>query len=266
MRQKAPVVYLPHGGGPLPLLRDPSHAELVRFLESLPSRLGQPQAIIMISAHWEEPVATVCRDENPQMLFDYYGFPPESYEYNYPAPGHRGLADKLQALLSDAGIPCSGVDGRGFDHGMFVPMMLMYPDAMIPCVQLSLVKGLDPLSHLQLGEALQTLREENVLIIGSGMSFHNLRAISSGNHKQLTTASDEFHYWLTDSVCGEGTPEARKSALQGWEQAPWARFAHPREEHLLPLHVSLGAAGHEKAELLFNSPLMGHKVAGFGWF
>jgi 4,5-DOPA dioxygenase extradiol len=266
MGQPAPVMYLPHGGGPMPLLGDPSHAGLVDFLRKLPGRFAPPKAVVLVSAHWEAPLPSVCQDAAPALLFDYYGFPPETYGYEYPAPGDPALAGELGTMLENAGITGQTVSGRGFDHGMFVPMMLMYPRADMPCVQLSLVKGLDPEVHLELGEALAKLREQGVAIIGSGMSFHNLRAISSGEHPQLRTASDEFHEWLKDSVCYGGADRDRRQALASWEQAPWARFAHPREEHLLPLHVCAGAAGYAPAELIYDSPLMGHRVAGFGWF
>jgi 4,5-DOPA dioxygenase extradiol len=266
MPDLAPVMYLPHGGGPMPLLGDPSHGDLMDFLRHLPAQLNSPRAVLLVSAHWEAPAPAVCTDAAPALLFDYYGFPPETYEYRYPAPGDPMLARQVAERLRSAGISCTEVADRGFDHGMFVPMMLMYPQAEMPCVQLSLVKGLDAEQHLQLGEALAGLREQGVAIIGSGMSFHNLRAIGSGVHPQLRTASDEFHHWLTSSMQAGTGREQRRQRLAEWEQAPWARFAHPREEHLLPLHVCAGAAGYQDAELIYDSPLMGHRVAGFGWF
>ena len=262
----APVLYLPHGGGPMPLLGDASHADLVRFLKVLPERFAKPRGVVLVSAHWEASLPTVYLDAAPQLLFDYYGFPPDTYEYHYPAPGDPELAETIQGLLAVHGIANSGIEGRGFDHGMFVPMMLLWPDADIPCVQLSLVKGLDPERHLQLGEALQDLRRKNIAIIGSGMSFHNLQALFTGEHAQYRSASDDFNTWLLATMHDESDSERRRQALCEWEQAPWARFCHPREEHLLPLHVCAGAAGCAPAEVIYNAPLMGHNVSGYGWF
>lgn len=262
----APVLYLPHGGGPMPLLGDPSHADLVRFLKDLPGRFAKPKGIVLISAHWEAEVPSVYQDASPSLLFDYYGFPPETYEYHYPAPGDPVLAETIQGLLAHHGISSSGVEGRGFDHGMFVPLMLLWPEADIPCVQLSLIKGLNPEHHVKLGEALQDLRRDNIAIIGSGMSFHNLQALFTGDHAQYRSASDDFDAWLLHTMRDDIGAEARRKALVEWEQAPWARFCHPREEHLLPLHVCAGAAGCSTAEVLYNAPLMGHRVSGFGWF
>jgi 4,5-DOPA dioxygenase extradiol len=266
MSALAPVIYLPHGGGPMPLLGDPSHADLIRFLQTLPERFARPRAVVLVSAHWEAPLPSVYLDEAPSLLFDYYGFPPQTYEYRYPAPGDPELAETIQGLLAIEGISSSAVEGRGFDHGMFVPMMLLWPEADMPCVQLSLIKGLDPERHLQLGEALQELRRRNVAIIGSGMSFHNLQALFAQDQSQLRQASADFNQWLIHTMSGEADDEARRAALAAWEGAPWARFSHPREEHLLPLHVCAGAAACARAEVIYNAPLMGHNVSGFGWF
>ncbi|CAG0910184.1 unnamed protein product, partial [Cyprideis torosa] len=172
---KAPVVYIPHGGGPLPLLDDPAHAELSLFLRGLPSMLGTIKAILVISAHWEEPVATVMTGEAPGMLFDYFGFPAESYKYKYSAPGAPELAEQVARLIHETGLTVAMDSSRDFDHGLFVPLMLMYPRADIPTFQLSLSVNLDPAYHYRLGESLQALRHQGVLILGSGLSFHNLK-------------------------------------------------------------------------------------------
>jgi 4,5-DOPA dioxygenase extradiol len=262
----APVFYIPHGGGPMPLLGDPSHASLIAFLQKLPQRFHPPQAIVLISAHWEEAQPAVYSGEQHSLLFDYYGFPPETYKYRYDAPGAPAIAEHIAALLADAGLPCKRESERGFDHGTFVPMLLIDPPARIPCLQLSLLKGLDPLAHVRLGVALQALRNEDVVIIGSGMSFHNLQAVWAGDQPQLRAASDEFHQWLLATLAAESlTPEQRLAALANWQQAPYARFCHPRAEHLLPLHVCAGIAGGSRAEVVFDEVLMNHKVAGFGW-
>jgi len=266
METLAPVLYLPHGGGPMPLLDDPAQAGLTRFLKNLPQTFTTPDAIVLISAHWEAPQPAVSADANPGLLFDYYGFPSQCYRFTWPAPGSPRLASRIAALLEDAGIPGMQNIERGFDHGVFVPMLLMYPEADIPCVQLSLIEGLDAESHVQLGLALRSLRSENVAIIGSGMSFHNMRALFAGEREDLRKASDEFSDWLVQAMTDPTIENVeRMGSMVKWRQAPYAQFCHPREEHLLPLHVCLGVAGGEKAVLLFDEPLMGHRVAGFGW-
>jgi 4,5-DOPA dioxygenase extradiol len=262
----APVLYLPHGGGPMPLLDDPAYAGLIRFLKNLPQTFATPDAIVLVSAHWEALQPTVSAAANPALLFDYSGFPPQSYRFTWPAPGSPLLASRIAALLKDAGIPGTQNTERGFDHGVFVPMLLMYPEANIPCVQLSLIEGLDAASHVQLGLALRSLRSENIVIIGSGMSFHNMRALFAGERADFRQASDAYADWLVQTMTDSALDnEERMGSLVKWRQAPYAQFCHPREEHLLPLHVCLGAAGGEKAALLFDEPLMGHRVTGFGW-
>ena len=264
--QTARIYYIPHGGGPMPLLDDPAHAGLIRFLLSMPGQLDKPDAIVLISAHWEETQPTVYAGAHHGMLFDYYGFPPETYKYSYPAPGAPALAQRIAALLQAANLPCVMETARGFDHGTFVPMLLMDPQARIPCIQLSLLKGLDAPAHLRLGLALQELRKQNIVIIGSGMSFHNLQVLFAGQQPELRAASDQFHNWLLTTVGKSGlSPEERLAALANWPEAPYGRFCHPRAEHLLPLHVCAGIAGGAAAEVVFDEVLMNHKVAGFRW-
>lgn len=251
----------------MPLVGDPSHEGLIRFLKALPSSLKtRPEAVVLISAHWEEAVPTVYAGTQHPMLFDYYGFPPETYQYRYPAAGSPKLAQRIHALLQKLHAPCGQDTERGFDHGTFVPMLLIDPEAAIPCIQLSLLKGLSALAHVQLGQALRELREENILIIGSGMSFHNLQAVWAGPQPQLRAASDEFHKWLLFTMSSPALlPQQRLNALVHWAEAPYAKFAHPRAEHLLPLHICAGIAGGAAAEVIFDEVLMHHKVAGFAW-
>jgi 4,5-DOPA dioxygenase extradiol len=263
-----PVLFLPHGGGPLPLLGDPSHTALTRFMQEIPARLGRPRAILVISAHWECPRPAVTAAPAPALIYDYYGFPPESYQLRYPAPGDPHLAARVAALLGEAGIAAEGDPERGFDHGLFVPLLLMYPQADIPCVQLSLLSSLSPEQHLRLGEALQPLREEGVLILGSGLSFHNLRAFFSTPTAAQVADSLAFDQWLRDTLTSEAlSPAQRRRRLLDWQQAPAARFCHPREEHLLPLHVCAGAAAasNQSPAVVFNDRLMGMWTSGFLW-
>jgi len=261
----APVLYLPHGGGPMPLMNDPAHAALIAFLRAIGTRYPKPAAIVLISGHWEARVPALNAAAQPALLFDYYGFPPETYQITYPAPGKPELAMHIAELLRAGGFASELVRDRGYDHGVFVPLKLVYPDADVPIVQLSLIKGLDAAQHIALGRCLSPLREQDVAIVGSGMSFHNLQAIFAGERADLRAASDRFDQWLRDTVTDPALSEtARSEALAQWQQAPYARFCHPREEHLIPLHVCYGAAN-APGRVLFNEALMGHKVSGFGW-
>ena len=263
--QLAPVLYIPHGGGPLPLFAHAGHEALVRFLRAIPAELGTPEAILLISAHWEATVPTVTGGAQPNLLFDYYNFPTEAYQIEYPAPGHPQLAGKIQQLLGDSGVTAEIDTRRGFDHGLFVPLKLMYPEATIPCVQLSLMQGLDPAAHIRIGKALAGLRTENILTIGSGFSFHNMKAFSFSDSPVPDEKNDRFDRWLQD-ICTHPThaPEAREAKLVAWDQAEHARYCHPREEHLLPLHVCCGMAG-TPARVVFNDFILGKRATAFLW-
>lgn len=259
-----PIVYLPHGGGPLPLLNDPSHQSLTQFLRSL-GQLPKPEVILVISAHWEAPTAQFTGGQAPPLIFDYSGFPPESYEYRYPAAGAPERVQAWVERLHSAHIVAASVE-RGWDHGSFVPLLLSHPAAAIPVVQLSLLRGLDPAAHIALGAALAPLREEGVLILGSGLSFHNMAAFFQPSQDALAR-SQAFDDWLFDALCTEGLSHTERCArLINWQSAPHARFCHPREEHLLPLHVCLGAAqANSQAQRSYSDYLMGVKVSGFSW-
>ncbi|MCF7826735.1 MAG: dioxygenase [Candidatus Marinimicrobia bacterium] len=263
----SPILYLPHGGGPLPLLADPGHTELISFLNSIRVNLGEPRAILVVSAHWEEAVPSIQSAERPEMLYDYYGFPPETYQITYPAPGHPELAEQIQAELWKAGIKSNLNPERGFDHGLFVPLKIIFPEARIPCFQISLIQGLDPAQHIALGRALYFLRSQNVLIVGSGMSFHNMQAFFKGGLTD-NRPDVEFDQWLVKTCCSDLLSTAeRDHELINWSQAPAARYCHPREEHLLPLHVCYGAAGSNAppAELVFNGEVLGARVSALLW-
>jgi len=260
---RMPVVFVPHGGGPWPFvdLGMGDRAELddlaayLRSVRSLPKT--PPRALLVVSAHWEERVPTVMTSPNPPLLYDYYGFPPESYHLTWPAPGEPRLAVRVRELLHAAGFE-TGVDAeRGFDHGTFVPLKLTYPEADVPTLQLSLLDSLDPAEHLALGRALAPLRDEGVLIIGSGMTFHNLRAFGAPGRE----ISQAFDGWLTQSTVQE--PAERNRRLVDWARAPRARAAHPREEHLLPLMVVAGAAGEDRGTVAWNGTFMGLRLSAF---
>ncbi len=262
--KKAQIVYFSHGGGPLPILGDPGHQAMVDFMTQLPSRLKKPDVILVISAHWEESAATLLGAQNPAMFYDYYGFPDEAYKIKYPATGCPELADKISGCLKENNIPTRIDPQRGFDHGLFIPLKLMYPQADIPSLQLSLLRGLNPGAHIALGKALHGLLNENILVIGSGFSFHNMGAFSWEGSGRPDPANDAFQDWLIESCTGPLTQPEREKRLIAWEQAPSARYCHPREEHLLPLHVCLGMAN-KPAKLIFDDQILGKRSVAFLW-
>ncbi|RYF80623.1 MAG: dioxygenase [Comamonadaceae bacterium] len=261
---RLPTYFISHGGGPWPWMKaemGDTYAQLEAALADMPRQIGQrPRAILMVSAHWERLQFTVQANPRPAMVYDYGGFPPHTYSVRYDAPGDPALAERVQGLLQAAGMPASLDAERGFDHGMFSPMKAIYPDADVPVVQLSLKKGLDPAEHLALGRVLAPLRDEGVLIIGSGLSYHNLRAFGP----QAAVPSKAFDDWLQQAVV-HSAPAARIQALIDWEQAPAARIAHPREEHLLPLMVAVGAAEGDAGSCVYheNAFMGGLAVSSF---
>lgn len=260
----AQIVYFSHGGGPLPILGDASHKAMIEFMQELPTRLRKPEAILVISAHWEEPRATLLGAELPPMFYDYYGFPDAAYEINYPAPGNPELADRIAGILGNKDIPARIDLHRGFDHGLFIPLKMMYPQADIPALQLSLLEGLDPAAHIGLGEALRELLHENILVIGSGFSFHNMKEFSMQGLNSSDPSNDAFQDWLIE-VCTTPVPQSeRERLLIEWQSAPSARYCHPREEHLLPLHVCLGMAD-KPATTIFDDYILGKRALGFLW-
>ena len=258
---RMPVAYVPHGGGPWPWvdlgLEPKSKDRLVSYLQSIPSRLPQPpKALLVVSAHWEESVPTVMTNAQPPMLYDYYGFPPESYRITWPAPGDPALAARVQTLLGAAGFETASDADLGFDHGTFVPFKLSWPNANVPTIQLSLIRGLDPAKHVALGKALAPLRDEGVLILGSGMSYHNMRGF--GDPRSLGF-SEGFDRWMRETVALD--ENARNAGLAQWTSAPHARHVHPREEHLLPLMVVAGAAGTDRGAVRYEDVFMGVRVS-----
>ena len=260
----APVFYLPHGGGPLPLLGDPQHLALTQFLTQLGSKLPTPAAILVISAHWESPHPALTAAENPALLFDYSGFPAQSYQLSYPATGAPQLAAQIAEKLLQAGFNPQLNTSRGWDHGVFVPLLMLRPQADIPVLQLSLLKGLDAATHIALGEAISFLRSQNVIIIGSGMSFHNMQAFFRPDLVSDNQVS-EFNQYLINSLQPQYSYAEQAQRLINWQQAPNARLIHPREEHLLPLHVCFGAGKGSNAQVLFNDKVLHKTVLAFGW-
>lgn len=263
---KGSIIYFSHGGGPLPILGDSSHKTMIKFMEELPSQIAKPDAIIVISAHWEENLVTVLGSYNPVMFYDYYGFPDEAYRFTYPAPGNPELSSRIILMLKHMKIDGSIDNERGFDHGLFIPLKLMYPEANIPSIQISLVRELDPVVHMEIGKALRPLMNENILVIGSGFSFHNMRAFSRERNSTTDETNDSFQDWLIETCSGSMSQAEREQRLIFWEKAPAARYCHPREEHFLPLHVCVGIAGeNNRAAKIFDDYILGKRAVAFKW-
>ncbi|MBS1088004.1 DODA-type extradiol aromatic ring-opening family dioxygenase [Gluconobacter wancherniae] len=257
-----PVLFLPHGGGPCFFMDGAERwsrmeAYLSGVRRSLPRK---PSAILVISGHWENTVPTVTSSPNPALIYDYYGFPEHTYRLKYPAPGAPQLAEDVCRLLQQAGIASASDAERGFDHGVFVPFLVAFPEADIPVVELSLQKDLDPVFHLKVGEALSELRSRNILIVATGMTYHNLRSFMT-HDPRAAEASVQFDDWLTEVI--EDTAVRRNSRLSNWETAPAARLCHPREEHLLPLMVAAGAAGDDLGVHDYRDVILGKTLSGY---
>lgn len=249
LRMRLPTLFCAHGGGPMPLMgADPiTNAHLA-------SLHTNAKAILVISAHWDAPQFTVSGTPSP-LIFDYYGFPPETYDYKYAPPGDMGLATRVRDLL--APFDCV-MENRGLDHGSFVPLMLAYPDADVPVVTLSLHASHDPELHLNVGKALAPLRDEGVLIIGSGMSFHRMSAFGH-NDKPV---GEEFNRALKDAL--RDIP-GRFDKLKKWRDLPGAYYSHPRggDEHFVPLLVAAGAALDDPATVILDATVLGANVSAF---
>lgn len=247
---RLPTYFISHGGGPWPWV--PEMRATMKALEAsladMPRQIGvTPKAILMVSGHWEAEGFDVMSSPKPSMVYDYYGFPPHTYSIVYPAPGHPGLAQRTLELIQAAGLPGKLDAERGFDHGTFAPLEAMYPDAGVPVFQVAMQQRLAPQDHVALGRALAPLRDEGVLIVGSGLSYHNLRYFGP----PAKGPSMAFDQWLQETLIGS-TPADRLERLNHWAEAPAARLAHPREDHLIPLMVAVGAAENEKATCVYH--------------
>jgi aromatic ring-opening dioxygenase catalytic subunit (LigB family) len=270
-KKRFPVYFIPHGGGPWPFMEFPKDEQgkgpwddLGAFLRGLADQVGRrPKAILVVSGHWEqEPVPTVSSAERPSMLFDYYNFPPHTYELSYPAPGSPTLANRARVLLAEAGIDSAENAERGYDHGVFIPLMLAYPDADVPITMMSLKNTLDVASHVAIGKALEPLRNEDVLIIASGMSYHNMRMFRQAEPSHVQQAV-RFDQWLAEAVTIDDVDE-RAAKLSTWDQNPDAQACHvPDHDHLVPLFVAAGAAGADAGRQVFQGHVLGKPYSGF---
>lgn len=253
MSTTLPTYFISHGGGPWPYMEEmrPMMRILAESLADMPRQIGvTPKAVLCISAHWEEKAFTAMSNPRPGMVYDYGGFPPHTYEVVYPAPGAPEVAQRVVELITAAGLPAQLDAQRGFDHGTFSPLVVIYPNADVPVLQLSLKTGLDPVIHLALGKALAPLRDEGVLIVGSGLSYHNLRMFGPA----ARAPSKAFDDWLQDTMAAP--PAEREARLLDWASAPSARVSHPREEHLIPLMVAVGAAYNDPATCVYHEEAM----------
>ncbi|WP_067733289.1 DODA-type extradiol aromatic ring-opening family dioxygenase [Novosphingobium naphthalenivorans] len=257
---RQPSFYIPHGGGPCFFMDDPHGmwTGMATFLRSLPQRLPEPpRAIIVASGHWETDGFAFTGGAAPGLIYDYYNFPPHTYELQFPAPGDPTLAARAAELLKAAGLSAHVDPDRGYDHGVFIPLMVAWPDADVPVVEMSLDRSLDPALHIAAGKALAPLRDEGVLIIGSGMSFHNMRAYGD---PRFSPVSQEFDAWLTAATAQDAG--GRAEALAQWAEAPSGRLSHPREEHLLPLMVAAGTS-EQPGQRVYNELVMRTAISGF---
>src|SRR6516164_2176854 len=252
---RLPTFYLSHGGGPWPYMTGESHqhfAALESALKQLPEQLPmKPRAILMISGHWEEPDFAVMSSAWPPMVYDYGGFPEELYHIRYPAPGSPELARQVHSLIQKAGLPSRLDSVRGFDHGTYSLLAVTHPDAAIPVVQVSIRCDYNPESHMKLGRALAPVRQQGILIIGSGSSYDNLRGMMSVRLNSTEKHSAKFDAWLSETLV-HCSPTERSARLLEWHRAPFARAVHPQEDHFVPLHVAVGTAEREPGKVVYQ--------------
>lgn len=259
-----PVLFVSHGGGPWPWIdgMKEQYAMTAREFSRLPQLLpAKPEAVLVITGHWEAPEFTVSTAQQPPMEYDYFGFPEHTYRIRYPAPGSPALAARVGALLAGAGIAHREDSQRGFDHGTFVPLSLMYPQEDVPVVMLSMKASYDPAEHIRLGQALAPLRDEGVLIMGSGLTYHNMRGFGQDGS---TPVAESFEAYLNQAIT-EPDPARRNDLLVHWQDAPGARLAHPREDHLIPLMVAAGAAGGDVGRRVFVDQVMKVAMASYAF-
>jgi 4,5-DOPA dioxygenase extradiol len=230
-----PAVFVSHGAPTLAIEQNST----VEFLKRLGGELGKPKAILCVSAHWNTEAPAVSGAERPETIHDFGGFPEELFQMRYSAPGAPGLAGRVRELLGEAGFVCTVAPNRGLDHGAWVPLKLIYPEADVPVTQLSVQPSLGTEHHFRMGRALAPLREEGVLILATGSATHNLSRIGSG--EVPPDWAREFDEWLFRKI-SEG---ALDELLEYRRLAPHAAVAHPTDEHLLPLFVALGAGSEE---------------------
>ncbi|KAL5615058.1 uncharacterized protein BROUX77_000895 [Berkeleyomyces rouxiae] len=260
---RAPVICISHGGGPLPVMGDPSQETIIYSLKNrVPKILGigtpnQPRAIILITAHWQTTTPTISSAKKHKLLYDYYGFPDECYKLKYDADGSPEIAQDIAKALTAEGLIPQLDSKRGWDHGVFIPMLLIHPEASIPIIQVSVLESEDPAAHFRIGAALGKLRDQNIAILGSGFaSFHSIRLMFDMMRNPTSANADVTRHknrsWgkaLNDAV-GTIDRSDRLAKLSKWREFPSSYDMHPPHggDHFMPLLVCAGAAGDEKAE------------------
>ena len=257
---RQPSLFIPHGGGPCFFMDDPGGVwtGMADFLHGIAGSLPErPKSILVVSGHWETRGFAFTGAQRPPLVYDYSNFPPHTYELRYDVPGDPALASRAAELIDAAGLQARVDVERGLDHGVFVPMKVAFPDADIPMIEMSVDKGLEPALHLAAGRALAPLRDDGVLIVGSGMSFHNMRGYGDPG---FTAPSEAFDRWLTAAV--QADPDTRARALAAWSSAPGGRLSHPREEHLIPLMVAAGASD-QPGGRIYAEKVLQTAISGF---
>ncbi|XP_069124919.1 uncharacterized protein [Argopecten irradians] len=252
-----PVIFLSHGAGPsyymdvkqTPMFKGlDKNSKAATVLRNFVAdhQIRTPKAIVVFSAHWEETSCTVNTKENHTLLYDYGGFPPEAYTIEWPVTGDPEVARRVKGLLEARGITCKEEKKRGLDHGVFVPLKLVFPKADIPVVQVSLLRSMDMSEHLKIGEALSTLSKENILVIGSGFATH------AGLSKDLPWA-EPFKEWLHDVISNpKYSANERKTKILNFKTVETFSKAHPSREHFIPIGICCAASGYQPAEILFS--------------
>ena len=228
--RKLPTIFIPHGGGPCFFMDwDPPDTwqRMAEYLRGVPSEIGSPapKALVVISGHWEEPVVTIQNNPAPPLLYDYRGFPPSTYEIKFPAPGAPEVSARVAELLGAAGIAWKYDHDRGFDHGVFIPLKVVFPQANVSIVQVSLLASMDAAEHIRVGQALAPLRDEGVLIVGSGMTYHNMRTLMTsmrrgGANGHADEGSQRFDDWLEDVLRRQRPRPARPRLPLGTRRPP----------------------------------------------
>ncbi|EOA85296.1 uncharacterized protein SETTUDRAFT_65325, partial [Exserohilum turcica Et28A] len=272
MTRRAPVIALSHGGGPMPLLGDPSHAPITKSLQTrVPHilKLGTPdapKAVVLVTAHWSTDKVTISSGAAHELLYDYYGFPPESYHIKHNAPGSPEVAEQVARALDEAGIEHVKDPQRPWDHGVFVPMKLIDPSATTPIVQVSVLASESAAQSYAVGRALAALRAQNIAIIGSGFAtFHNLRLFSQLANPALQAQTKEWSRAVTDAALTDDDAQREHKFLH-WRSWQHAYSMHPRggAEHFLPLIVCAGAAAATKGKAYADS-LRGTDMWSYYW-
>ncbi|WP_176083948.1 class III extradiol ring-cleavage dioxygenase [Martelella sp. HB161492] len=267
-----PVYFIPHGGGPWPFMEnlsgvlrdDDPWKPLEVFLRGMDKEIGRrPKAVLVISAHWPNvPKLTVSTAAHPGMYFDYGGFPAHTYQLKYPAPGAPAIAEHVRDVLKAKGIETETNDSRGYDHGVFIPFMLIYPKADVPIIMMSLDPDLSAETHFRIGQALESLRDEDILIVGSGLSYHNMRMFfrRNGEHEAQSARFDD---WLADAV-SIADPEARLAKLATWTDNPDAIASHfPEHDHLVPVFAAAGAAGSDTGVPVLKTDFLNKRYSAY---